>query len=299
MQSFLRSVAVLLGFIVSLANSSQSLSPKPFNCGVRGLLWTTSNSPNLILAYDLKTLAVVFNQSFAGSSSFSNSAYDMTSGRLVFYDGWFAMIYFDTKTRSFAPGKVSLGLSGPSDLFFDNQGTLWGVYLNWRVRQYSLVTVDVSTGKTTPKFTFPVTSVPDHDGTYLYDYLANKYYYPDGGTWTSIDLATGKAKTFSGVALIAAGIDAKNRKIIGQSQGSLVSYSIDKNVTTTLYPRVPGIFPATAFAVDPAGTGGRYLFQARSRDPYSWWVFDVATKTNKTVGTAPIQLNVVSLCPSK
>jgi len=301
-------------FLVSailVSAASALLSPKPINCGTQGLIWTKSFNfedfeDNYLVAVDSTTLKVVYNWTWTNSWKFLRSAYDVTSGLYVMYDGGVMLERFDSISRKFSD-RISISLQYALNIFFDNQGTLWGVWFDPRHQQnFLFATIDTTNGAVDPKWDVPLGEgafVEDRDRL---DITTNTYVFMCGITsekLVSINLDTGKYGVIVNSPLDYYGpaIHTPSHSLIGEffdnSTLSLMDLSKGK-ISAQLYPNAPNLVSSYTSLYD-AGTNS-YIVQVLDDGPeiYYWWALDLQTKKVRTQNSAVSFLGA-HLCPTK
>jgi len=305
----IKAVVSLLLVTVVLVSAGAPPNPKAVDCGQTGLIWTKTwnldqPNKNWLVAVDSATLKVVFNWTWTDATNFLSSAYDVTTGLLVFYGPPVTLQYYNTKTRKFTTNEVSLSLDNALDIWFDNQGTLWALYFDpQNDKQYLWTNVDLGTGSVSPRWTSPNPSYGLLADDASFDFATNTYYFNDGNkpnTLWSMNVFTGKATKLAVAEIDASTFISGGNVILGElgSNSSLVSLSTTTLKITELYNKPPYLTSDNTALFDKATNS--YILQVLNDGPeiYYWWAYDLSTNQVRQENSSEMFMGA-HLCPAK
>jgi hypothetical protein len=300
-------VCLLVGMI-QLAFAAVPPKPKPIDCGQSGIFWTKTYNVdhpdrNFLWAVDSTSLKVVYNWTWTNAYTFLYSAYDITTGLLVFYDAGYTLQYYDTKARKFADNQVTISLQSALDIWFDNQGTLWGLWFDpTNDKEWLFGTIDLGVGSVDPVWNAPHAENSMVDGSASLDWVNSVYYFNDGDKANhlmSMNLITGK---FSYVLkpFVTTPVFLNNKaSILGYSysNGSLVTLNLETNKITVVIQKPEGEGGEYSSMYDAATNS--YIIQGLdvNSETFYWWAVDITTQKTRQMKSGPIGVLGAHLCP--
>jgi hypothetical protein len=295
--------------LICAALAAAPPKPKAINCGKPGLIWAKTfnvdnTNKNYLVAVDSSSLQVVYNWTWVDAWNFLYSAYDVTSGLLVFYDGQTTLQYYNTKTRKFADDEVNLSLENALDIFFDNQGVLWALYFDpQNDKKYLFCTVDIGTGSVDPRWSAPNAPNGLIDGDGSFDFNNNVYYWDDGSSpnnLMSMNVNTGKSLVVQYAEVGAPVFINGGNQIVGElwKNDSLVSLGLSSGKTTVIFPQPPALISDYTQIYDL--NTNSYIIQVLNdnTEVYFWWAIDLKTQKTRQANSAGGFLGA-HLCPAK